>query len=374
LNFIPKIFTLSKIAKQAVLIVLAAKLLVFIIGYLVTYLNDGPAAPLTVSQQLFLRWDAPHYQSIAQNGYVSTGDEANFVVFFPLYPLLIRLMTFSLDYINLSAIIAANICSLIAFIYLYKLTKMEFNEGAALKAVLFLSVFPTAYFLSAPYTEGLFFATVIASFYYARRNSWALAGLLGFMASLTRIQGLLMLPVLLLEHVHQNGWKPKNIRPNIFFAAMPLCGFLVYLEINFLVTGNAFEFVGIQNSHFTEHFDPWAGLNTAYQWATTSSFPDNITIGGAAIASAVFGLVMIGVAAWKRLRPSYILYMFLSLGVACSVSWWISVPRYVMAMFPMFILMGAYSKNRAVNAVIVVFCLAWLCLFTVLFALGWWAF
>jgi Gpi18-like mannosyltransferase len=322
---------------------------------------------------LFNHWDAPHYQSLAQNGYVNVGDEANFVVFFPLYPLLIRAFTFNFAFINISATIAANLCSIVAFFYLYKLAKMEFSEGTALKAVLFLSVFPTAYVLTAPYTEGLFFATVIASFYYARKESWALAGMLGFLASLTRIQGLLMFPVLLVEYYHQRGWKPKNTNWKALFTLPPLGGFLIYLSINWLVAGNPLTFVEIQNTHFTEHFNPWEGLNNAYNWALTAKFTDNLTIGAIPIAAAIFGLLMIGFAIWKKLRPSYIVYMFLSWGVACSVSWWISVPRYVMAMFPMFMLLGTYSNRKAVNAVLVAFSLAWLCFYTVIFALGWWA-
>ena len=117
-----------------------------------------------------------------------------------------------MSYINLSALIVANVCSLIAFIYLYKLAKLEFGEGVAVKAVLFLSVFPTAYFLSAPYTEGLFFAVVIASIYYARLGKWEIAGLMSLFAALTRLAGLLLLPVLLVEYYHQKGWKPKKTR------------------------------------------------------------------------------------------------------------------------------------------------------------------
>jgi hypothetical protein len=176
---------IPKSVKLAVLVVVAAKLLVLSIGYAVTYVNTGPLPPLAVLEGMFKHWDTINYQSLAQNGYVNTGNDANFIVFFPFYPLLIRAFTFDFSYINLVALAVANVCSLIAFIYLYKLAKMEFNEGTALKAVLFLSIFPTAYFLSAPYTEGLFFALVIACFYYARKSNWALAGLLGFLAGLT---------------------------------------------------------------------------------------------------------------------------------------------------------------------------------------------
>ena len=95
---------------------------------------------------MFSRWDASNYVSIAKNGYVTTGEEAYFIVFFPLYPLLIKAFTWNFAYVNLTALIVANACSLIAALYLYKLAKLEFNDGVAVKAVLFLSVFPDSIF------------------------------------------------------------------------------------------------------------------------------------------------------------------------------------------------------------------------------------
>ena len=360
--------------KLAVLAVLATKLLVLMIGYTVTAINIGPASPLTVLEQMFLHWDSINYQTIAKNGYVPTGNDSVFIVFFPLFPLLIRMFTFDFAYINIIAIVVANVCSLIAFTYLYKLTKMEFNEGVAQKAVMFLSIFPLAYFLSAPYTEGLFFALVISCLYYARKSRWLLAGLLGFLSSLTRLQGLLMLLVLLVEYYHQSGWNPKKNRWTVLCVLLPLVGFLIYLGLNQTVMGSPFSFVGIQANHFTEHFDPWTGLNRAFDWTVHRSFPDNLTIGAVPLASAVFGLVMIGGAVWKQLRIAYITYMLLSWGVAVSVSWWISVPRYIFAMFPIFMLLGAYANKRWVNIIMGALSIAALCFFTVIFALGRWAF
>jgi hypothetical protein len=82
--------------KIAILIVLLAKLLVFSLGYATTYLHEGSAAPLTIVMNEFNRWDAPHYLDNAKNWYDSnlTHDSYNFIVFFPLYPILIRAITF----------------------------------------------------------------------------------------------------------------------------------------------------------------------------------------------------------------------------------------------------------------------------------------
>ena len=360
--------------KLAVFIVVLAKILVLTIGYVVTYINSGPAPPQTILMNMFNHWDAPHYEAIAKNGYVNTGDAANFIVFFPLYPILIRLFSVDSNYTSLSALIVSNVCSLIAFFYLYKLAKLEFNDSVAVKAVLFLSVFPTAYFLSAPYTEGLFFALVIASIYYARLGKWQFSGLISLFAALTRIAGLLLLPVLLVEYFHQKGWKPRKTDPSILWIFLTFAGFLIYLGINYQVTGNPFTFMTVEATHWFNRIDPRGGLDAAYSWARNASYPDYITIGLAPLVFAVFGLVMVGVSVWRRLRPVYIVYMFLTWALAVSTSWWISVPRYVMSMFPIFMLLGLLTNRKVVNIAIVLASGAVLCYFTVFFALGWWAF
>ena len=360
--------------KFAVLIVILAKILVLTIGYAVAYINSGPAPPLTILMSMFYHWDAPHYVSIAENGYVNTGDAANLIVFFPLYPILIRLFTVDFNYINLSALIVSNACSLIAFLYLYKLAKLEFNDSVAVKAVLFLSVFPTAYFLSAPYTEGLFFALVIASIYYARLGKWQFAGLISLLAALTRVGGVLLLPVLLVEFFHQKGWKPEKTDLRVLWPFLALAGFLIYLGINYQVTGNPLTFMTIEATHWFNRIDPRAGLEAAYSWARNASYPDDITIGLAPLVFAIFGLVMVGVSIWRRLRPVYLVYMFLTWALAVSTSWWISVPRYVMSMFPIFMLLGLLTNRKAFSIAIVVISGALLCYFTVFFVLGLWAF
>ncbi len=364
-------------ARICILIVVLAKLLIFLVGYAAAYVNQGPASPLALVMNMFAKPLAPqdslHYIDVAKNWYVGDPslDASNFIVFFPLYPFLIRLVTVDFSYINLSALAVSNISSLIAVFYLYKLTKLDFNDGVAQKAILFLSIFPTAYFLSAPYTEGLFFALVIASIFYARSTKWPLAGFLGFLAALTRLGGLLMFPVLLVEYLHQMGWKPKKMLTlNLGWIFLVLGGFLVYLNINNQVWGNPFMFMEIQKNHWYNTLDPVLGLTRTIGWANNGVYPENLILGFTPLIFAVFGLAMVGVAFLKRLRPSYIAYMLLSWMLAVSTSMWISVPRYVMAMFPMFILLGTLAHGKVVNiAIAVAFAIA-MCYFTALFAMG----
>ena len=357
----------------ALLVVIAAKILVFLVGYAAAYTHEASASPLTIIMDQFNRWDAPHYIDIARNWYVNQGDQQNFIVFFPLYPILIRLFTSNFSYVNLSALAVANVSSIFAFVYLFKLAKLDFDDGVAQKAVLFLSVFPTAYFLSAPYTEGLFFALIIASIYYARLSKWPLAGVLGLFAAVTRMAGLLLLPVLLVEYLHQKEWKPRKIGSEVLWVSLALVGFLIYLNINNQVTGNPFAFMEIERTHWFNHLDPITGLAQALA-ATGKPYPDNITIGAAPIIFAFLGFLAVAGGFARRLRPSYLVYMLFTWILAVSTAWWISVPRYVMAMFPMFILLGTLSRRRTVTILITVAFAAALCFFTVLFALGKWAF
>jgi hypothetical protein len=317
--------------------------------------------------------DSYHYLYIAQHWYDGNpkDDQYNFIVFFPLYPVLINLLTFDYSYVNLSALIISNVSSIVALYFLFKLAKLDFDDGVAQKAVLFLSIFPTAYFLSVPYTEALFFALVIASLYFARKGKWPLAGFLSLFASLTRLGGLLMMPVLLIEYLHQKGWKPRRILNTTFlWIFLPLAGFLIYLNINLQITGNAFKFVEIENVHWNSSLDPITGLKRAIDCALHWSYPNNLLLGIAPIAFAVLGLVMIIFGFYKRFRPSYLLYMILTWMLAVAYSWWISPPRYIMAMFPMFILMGMITHKKVVNVGITLFSVALLCYFAALFSLG----
>ncbi|MBN1244589.1 hypothetical protein JXA31_03250 [Candidatus Bathyarchaeota archaeon] len=322
----------------------------------------------------FSKWDSPHYMFIAQNGYVNEGDPANFIVFFPLYPLLVRLITFDFAYINLSGLIISNVCSILFVIYLFKLAKLDYSDSVAKKAVLYLSVFPTAYFLSAAYTESLFLAVVIASLYYARNAKWPLAGFLGLLASLTRIAGLLLLPVLVVEYFHQKEWKIKAANLKLLWISLPAFGFLAYLIINYQVTGNFFTFMEIERVHWYQTLDPLGGFAGAVGWLGSNDFSKSLTLGYAQVIFAVFGLFMVLAGYMAKLRPSYVAYLLLTWMLSVSTGFWISVPRYVLTMFPIFMTLALFSQKRIVTIAIMAVSSAALCFFTWLFATGAWAF
>jgi hypothetical protein len=364
--------------KIAILVALVTKFVIYVVGFAAAYstaLSQGYSTePTGLFLNMFDHWDGPHYLYLAQYGYTNQGDPANFIVFFPLYPLLVRLVTFDFSLVNLSGLIVSNVASIVAVIYLFKLAKLDYTDSIAKKAVLFLCVFPTTYFMSAPFTEGLFLVLVIASLYYARNANWAAAGFLGCLSALTRIGGLVLLPALLVEYFHQRGWKLKTLDYKILFSLLPAVGFMIYLLINYLVMGDFLSFLTIQREHFFETFGPVDGLKGAWNWPSHSVYPDSITIGYAQIIFAAFGLAMMFAALKLKLRPSYQVYMLLTWAVTVSTSFWISIPRYVLAMFPLFFVLALISNKKPVAAAILAVSCAGLFFFTWLFGTGAWAF
>jgi hypothetical protein len=74
------------------------------------------------------------------------------------------------------------------------------------RAIRVTVAYPLAFFLVAPYTEGLFLGFAALSLYAARRGIWRWAALWAFLAGLTRPTGIVLLPALGWELGRQRGW------------------------------------------------------------------------------------------------------------------------------------------------------------------------
>ncbi len=145
--------------------------------------------PIYTLWQSWHQWDTGHYLSIALHGYDTPYRSA----FFPLYPLLERgLMVLTRNPFT-AGLVISNLAGLVMLVVLYRLVIEDFDQETASRTILYLSVFPTAFFLAAAYNESLFLGLSLLSFYHMRHGQWWLAGLFGFLASLTRSAGLFLL-------------------------------------------------------------------------------------------------------------------------------------------------------------------------------------
>ena len=71
--------------------------------------------------------------------------------------------------------------------------------------VLLLLLFPTSIFFNAVYTESLFLLLSVASVYFIRKGRYREAGILGFLAALTRVTGVLLFVLAAVEFFSQKN-------------------------------------------------------------------------------------------------------------------------------------------------------------------------
>jgi hypothetical protein len=317
------------------------------------------------------RWDADQYLKLAKLGYVSTSNWKAW--FYPLYPWCIRVVAFFNGNYLASALFVSLIALIIAAILLRRIVLLDFSSEIALRSVWFLLILPTAFFLHAPYTEGLFLALAIGSIFAARKDRWWLAGTLGALSWMTRANGIVLIPTLVVEAGCQ-FWKTKRWDWRWLWIALVPLGFVVYLLINWRVTGDPFAAFRMRNamSHTSVAW-PWRGMRGAIGIMMGWKPGDAEIVGTQEFVFATIGLICV-VVSWIKLRPTYAAYMTANWLMFASVTFLESMPRYTLTMFPIFILFGILGENRFWRVAITVWSLLFLALFTSLFVRGGWAF
>lgn len=313
-------------------------------GQLESYLADPGA--------FWVRWDANHYLGLANNWYVNEGDPRFHIVFYPLYPLAVRLFRpLFLGNTALAATVLSNIFLFVACWALYELARSRFHERGAKNAVRFLLLFPTSLYLSIPYSESVFLMLTLLSVLAARRDRLWLAVLLGALASASRIQGLLSAIPVFYEalRLEASGGRPKPGRVALRALQVSLIalGFGAYLLLNWKVSGNPFQFLIYQREHWSQTMGS-VGRTLAYTIENAFHYESASARQGIWIpqlVSIVLAFVLM-CALWRRVHPADGAYALVYAWVSFSPTWLLSGPRYLMAMYALYPMIVMLSKGR----------------------------
>jgi hypothetical protein len=283
------------------------------------------------------RFDALWFLRIATGGYVDGDGSA---VFFPLYPLLIRGISPLLGGTPLAAAyLISHLAAFGSMVILYFLTGSEFDHTTARRTVLLLAVFPTSFFLLAPYSESLFLFLVLLSIWAARRRRWWLAGLAGAAAAATRNLGILLILPLAVEAFHQ-------VRERGNWRTLLRTGPWVLV-----VTGGTLAYLAFWQGLAGDALAP---LNQQANWQREASFPAGTVItatreafrfvglfpGGYHLLDWLIVIPALAAAAWVafRTRPIYGVYTWASLLAPLSFIFplrpFMSLPRFLVVVFP----------------------------------------
>jgi Mannosyltransferase (PIG-V) len=351
--------------------VLTVKVLLFGFGVKsFQVLEDKPLPGRYRWLEIWDRWDATHYQQLAQFGYSSAGMFKAW--FYPLFPWCIRWVAWLSGNYLVSAFFVSGVASVAAGILLRRIIQLDYSADVALRAVWFLLIFPTAYFLHIGYAESLFLALALGCIMAARVDRWRVAGVLGALCWMTRANGIILIPTLAVEAVHQYFVARRWQWRWLWIAFVP-AGFGIYLLLNWKVTGDPFAFLRMRKGLFaTSACWPWVGIREAF--LNLRRAPNQAEMVGAQeLYFVALGFVCI-IGSWIKLRPLYAMWITGNWLLVTSVTFVESMPRYSLTMFPIFMLFALVAKNRLWSAVITVWSLLFLALFASLFIRGWWAF
>ena len=190
---------------------------------------------------------------------------------------------------------------------------------------------------------------------------------------MARLQGVLLFPALVVAYLEQHRRPGRGL---LGTTLVPL-GTMTYLLINLAAYGDPLFFTAPQRDVFYHQVaPPWQVVGALVGGLQTGT-PDLQTVLVYGAPLAAFGLlaaVTVWALASAHSRPSYALYSLLTLASLAAMTWPISVPRYVLGVFPVYLALSGLARWPSLAVLAVISSSLLLGLFTGLFALGRWAF
>ena len=300
---------------------------------------------------VWARWDSAFFLQIAEHGY----DRAS-AAFYPLYPALVAVLgrVFFGHYV-VAGVVVSLAAAAGAFLLLQRLAEERLGVDGARRAVLYLALFPMALFLQAVYSESLYLLLVLAAFVLAERGRFAGAGIVAGLAILTRITGLALLPALALI-----AWRSRDrLRALRGVAlALPVAG--VYPLVLWQQIDDPWAFVHAQE-RWHRHLSaagPLGGIRDAFtNWVPPGADHSHAIAVNVEALVALALLVALTVIAWRRFGAPFGLFAAVSLAIPLSLpsDRWplLSMPRFGLVIFPVFLALAALGGRPRVHTAIV---------------------
>ena len=366
---------------------LATRIAITLVAYLSPpIVADNPVSPpyhLRGTENLLIdvfgsRWDTGFYVSIVEEGYKYEGVPLPSVPFFPLLPLVMRVLLPLTGDAVLAGILGANLALLGAAVLFHKLVLLKSGPETADRAVWYLLIFPASLFGSAIYSESLFLLTAIAALLFARQGRWAAAAAAGFLAGLTRFMGLIVAPLLFIEWLVRRG-SPDEARPawtGLLVAAAAPLGTLAYMGYLQQTFGDALAFMKGSAAWGRTPGSP-LGMIGELVAPPAGGWPAALANGGIHLDNwtdflFVAAFLAMGVVLLVRREWAEGTFVLLGALIPLSSGLWMSQRRYMWVLFPAFILLARWGDRPWVDRLVTAVSLALLGYFTVLFANGYW--
>jgi hypothetical protein len=254
----------------------------------------------------------------------------------------------------LAAGVVISCISFFLVLYLLYLLAQELTGSPAIAkaSVIALAVFPTSFFLMAGYTEALFLAFALGAYLAARRGCWLIAGSLAALATLTRLQGIVLLLPLALELLLTQRQQLQLWRPwlalSLIFAPAALCGYMLFIRLS---AGIAFPWEPLSSTQGVWHLSfgwPWQGIARDLQSliADPASSIFSFKLLDPLTALLFLGLTLLAFRHLNLPLAAFLAVMWcLSVTKLNADGYTTSVSRYLLALFPAFIVLASEATR-----------------------------
>ncbi|MCC5606303.1 hypothetical protein LC612_05750 [Nostoc sp. CHAB 5834] len=229
-------------------------------------LSTGVAA--TFGWDVFHAWDSVWYEKIVTSGYDFSSDvkEIHTVAFFPLFPLLSRIIMFIGLPFKVAGILVNNSAFLAALLILYFWVQELYGTSTARWATATLAWCPYSLYGTVIYTEGLFLLCTTSALRAFDKKQYIWAAFWGALSTATRLPGVALIPPFLFV-----SWKERRgIKAYItsLTVGLGISLYSLYCQIKF---GDALAFIHAQKA--------WRGDATGFAWEGWWKMLMQITVG-----------------------------------------------------------------------------------------------
>jgi Gpi18-like mannosyltransferase len=353
-NYNPYLISLAIFGTSRLVIVLAIYIAARIVLPQQQQVLDVTPFATTSWYYYLLRWDAAWYATILNEGYKYNGNDLvqQSVVFYPFYPLVAKALTIFTGIDGLLAlVVVSNVAAALSVLLLFKYVRQDHGDELALLTIAFLSFFPTSLFLSAGYTESLTLLLILCCFMLLKRKQFILAAAFAGLASATRSTGLVLMPVIIWELWCKFATDYRRfVGYALFCSILATSGLGLYMLYLGIVFDSPFAFATDQaawevgNGGIGHNFIS-AVLLKGFFFFNRHYFPQPFDVG-------FFLLFLTLILVHRRWLPSS-LYLF-ALGVLMlpyltrtgGHERFLSLARYILLAFPVFMVMAKLCKNR----------------------------
>ena len=298
------------------------------------------------------RADVAHYWVLTHEGYLRQpfdieNARSRQFAFFPLHPLLLWLLSHVTKDVMLWGAALSNLFLFIGLYFLHKLTlAFGYDQSIARRTLFYTATFPVSYFFSVPLTEALFLMLTVTSFYAAKKEKWWLAGALGAFASAARVNGVILLPALLVLSWQMYGRLEIKKILGLILVPVGLWAFMLY---SWWACGDAWAF-----RHAVAHWGRKPGffltaLGKYLIHPHTIIEPWNFNLLNAGSALLCFFCVYVLI---RRREWALAVYAFLAIFLPLSSGMLQSMDRYALIIFPMFMGLAMVAKSERTDTTI----------------------